>query len=148
MRRHDVDWLRVGALMLLIVYHSLISFQPWGAWIRFIQNKETLDLLWVFMEMINIWRIPILFVISGMAVYLALDKRTLPSLLKDRTIRILIPLFFGTISLVPIYSSLFQNYYHKPLIILCFPLFEAIYLVNLFFSRCNCFSPIFRFTRK
>ena len=27
-RRHDVDWLRVCALGLLIVYHAVISFQP------------------------------------------------------------------------------------------------------------------------
>lgn len=115
-RRHEIDAIRMGALLLLILYHIAIGFQAWGPYIGFITNDKPLGFLWVPMSLINIWRIPILFVISGMAVYLALDKRTLPSLLKDRTIRILIPLFFGTISLVPIYSSLFQNYYDKPLV--------------------------------
>ena len=111
MRRHDVDWLRVGALMLLIVYHSLISFQPWGAWIRFIQNKETLDLLWVFMEMINIWRIPILFFISGMGVFFAMKRRSWKQLIKDRTLRILVPLIFGNFFICSITEFFAQKYF-------------------------------------
>ena len=29
-RRYDVDWLRTLALGLLIVYHAVVSFQPWN----------------------------------------------------------------------------------------------------------------------
>ena len=65
MRRHDVDWLRVLALGLLIVYHVVLSFQPWAQYIFFIQNKQSLEGLWILMGLINIWRIPLLFVVSG-----------------------------------------------------------------------------------
>ncbi|SVA84838.1 uncharacterized protein METZ01_LOCUS137692, partial [marine metagenome] len=29
-RRYDVDWLRVLALGLLIIYHISVVFQPWA----------------------------------------------------------------------------------------------------------------------
>tara|TARA_Y100000590_G_scaffold465099_1_gene636384 strand:- start:52825 stop:53904 length:1080 start_codon:yes stop_codon:yes gene_type:complete len=114
-RRHDVDWLRVGALMLLIIYHSLISFQPWSVWFRFIQNEETLDFLWVFMEMINIWRIPILFFISGMGVYFALRRRSWKELVKDRTLRILVPLVFGSFFVCSITEFFAQKHFGEPI---------------------------------
>ena len=61
MRRYAVDWLRVCALSLLIVYHAAVVFPPWAIKIFFIQNDHTLEGLWGFMSMINVWRIPILF---------------------------------------------------------------------------------------
>jgi hypothetical protein len=54
MRRYDIDWLRVLALGLLIVYHVVVSFQPWALYLFFIQNDQSLELLWLFMSMINI----------------------------------------------------------------------------------------------
>ena len=102
MRRHDVDWLRVLALGLLIVYHVVVSFQPWAHYIFFIQNKQSLEWLWIFMGMINVWRIPILFMISGMGARFALERRNWKQLLKDRTVRILIPFIFGLFCICPI----------------------------------------------
>ncbi|SVE25169.1 uncharacterized protein METZ01_LOCUS478023, partial [marine metagenome] len=60
MRRYDVDWLRVLALGLLVIYHAVVSFQPWGHFIAFPVNKDPLEGLWILMALINIWRIPIL----------------------------------------------------------------------------------------
>ena len=36
MRRNDVDSIRVIALGLLIIYHAVVAFQPWGhkIWFR------------------------------------------------------------------------------------------------------------------
>ncbi len=98
-RRHDVDWVRTIALSLLIIYHVVISFQPWAKYIGFPQNDRTLDGVWIFMAMINVWRIPILFLISGMGVRFAMDRRDWKELLKDRTIRILIPYISGILIL-------------------------------------------------
>jgi len=69
MRRNDVDWIRVIALGLLIIYHAVVAFQPWGHKIWFIENGEHLEVLWIPMAMINVWRIPILFMVSGMGVF-------------------------------------------------------------------------------
>lgn len=110
-RRHDIDWIRVIAIALLLIYHSSISFQPWGSIVQFIQNEESLDSVWIPMSMVTVWRIPILFFISGIGVFYAMKKRNLISLLRERARRILIPFFFGYFVLVPIHFYLFQNYY-------------------------------------
>ena len=98
-RRFDVDWLRTIAIGLLIIYHVAISFQPWGRLIGFPQNETSLNKLWIFMAMINIWRIPILFLISGMGIRFAMERRDWKAMLKDRSVRILLPYLFGIIAL-------------------------------------------------
>ena len=95
-RRHDVDWLRTLALGLLIVFHIVLCFQSWAASIGFPQNDELLDELVPFISMLTIWRIPLLFLISGMGVRFAMERRDWKQLLKDRAIRILTPFLFGT----------------------------------------------------
>jgi len=54
------------------------------------------------MALINIWWIPIQFIISGMGVCFAMQRRDWKQLLKDRTIRILIPFIFGIFFVCPI----------------------------------------------
>jgi len=95
-RRHDVDCLRTLAIGLLIVFHILLSFQSWAASTGFPQNDELLVELVPFISMLTVWRIPLLFLISGMGVRFAMERRDWKQLLKDRTIRILIPFLFGT----------------------------------------------------
>ncbi|KPK82639.1 MAG: acyltransferase [Bacteroides sp. SM23_62_1] len=110
-RRYDIDWLRVIAIGLLIIYHIGIGFQPWGIFIGFIQNEESLDSLWAPMSMVNIWRIPLLFFVSGMGVSFAIRKRDWKQLLLERTRRIFLPFLFGIFFIVPIHLFLWQKYY-------------------------------------
>jgi peptidoglycan/LPS O-acetylase OafA/YrhL len=58
------------------------------------------------MAMINVWRIPILFMISGMGVRFAMERRDWKQLLKDRTMRILVPFLFGFFVICPISIAL------------------------------------------
>lgn len=99
------------ALGLLILYHVVVSFQPWARWIFFIQNDQSLPGLWVFMALINVWRIPILFLISGMGVRFAMERRNWKELLEDRTVRILLPFVAGYLLICPISVYLAQAYY-------------------------------------
>ena len=113
-RRYDVDCLRVLALGLLIIYHVVISFQPWAQTIFFLQNEQSLPWLWIFMSMFNVWRIPILFLISGMGVRFALERRNWKQLLADRSVRILIPLVFGIFTVCPLFLIFTMKYYNQP----------------------------------
>ena len=113
MRRHDIDWLRVIALGMLIIYHNAVAFQPWGHLISFIQNKESSEILWLFMSIFNIWRIPILFMISGMGAYFALRNKNWKVFLKDRSTRILFPYIFGFFFICPINLFLSSTFYGK-----------------------------------
>lgn len=114
-RRYDIDWLRVIAIWLLLLYHIAIGFQPWGAMFGFIQNDELITGLVAPMSMLNVWRIPILFYISGMGVCFAMQKRNWRQLVQERSRRILLPLLFGMLAIVPVHILLWQQYYHQDL---------------------------------
>ena len=115
-RRYDIDWLRVITIGLLLMYHIAIVFQPWGVFIGFIQSEQPMESLWTPMTMINIWRIPLLFFVSGMGVCFAIKKRTWKQLLLERTRRIFIPFLFGILFIVPIHVFIWQYYYKQDII--------------------------------
>jgi len=110
-RRFDIDWLRVIAIAMLLIYHTAIGFQSWGLMIGFITNKQSWNGLWTPMSMLNIWRIPLLFFVSGMGVFFAIQKRNWKQLLQERAKRILLPFVFGMLVIVPIHILLLQKYY-------------------------------------
>ena len=97
-RRYDLDWLRVLVFALLIFYHVGMFFVPWG-W--HIKNNVIYDWLRWPMIFLNQWRLPILFVISGMGTYYALSKRSLKQFAWERYLRLGIPLFAGMLLVVP-----------------------------------------------
>jgi len=109
-RRHDIDALRVIVLFLLIGYHAAVAFQPWGWDIAFISNDKSLESLWIFFSLINTWRIPILFVISGMALRYAYEKRDKWTLFNERTKIILLPYYFGINTVTILHIGLFFSY--------------------------------------
>jgi hypothetical protein len=114
-RRHDIDWLRVIAIGLLLIYHIAIIFQPWAMFIGFIRSDELMENLWKPMSLLNVWRIPLLFYVSGMGVYFAIRKRNWKELLLERSKRILLPFLFGMIAIVPLQFMMFQEYYNLPI---------------------------------
>jgi glucans biosynthesis protein C len=97
-RRYDLDWLRVIVFGLLIFYHVGMFFVPWG-W--HIKNNVIYDHLRWPMSFVNQWRLPILFVISGMGTAYALSFRSGWQFIKERAARLFIPLVFGMMVIVP-----------------------------------------------
>ena len=95
-RRHDVDAIRAIALFLLIAYHLGISFTSLAPFIFFIPNIKSIDSIWIPMAMINTWRIPILFLISGIAFRFSFEKRSPLQLIKERLKVLGLPLLFGS----------------------------------------------------
>src|SRR5690606_31785649 len=100
---------------LLLLYHVAIGFQRWGIMIGFITTRESWDSLWIPMTMLNIWRIPLLFFVSGMGVYFAIQRRNWKQLLKERAARILIPFLFGAALIFPVSALIWQYYYNLQL---------------------------------
>lgn len=98
MRRYDLDWLRVLVFGLLIFYHVGMFFVPWGFHIK---NNVIYSWLVYPMLFLNQWRLPILFVISGMGTYYALSKRSELQFIWERIKRLFIPLVFGMLVIVP-----------------------------------------------
>ena len=114
-RRYDIDWLRVIAIGLLLIYHIAITFQPWAMFIAFIRSDELSTNLWQPMTLLSVWRIPILFYVSGMGLYFAMRKRNWLQLIGERSKRILVPLLFGVVAITPLHMFLFQKYYNMAL---------------------------------
>ena len=140
-RRYDVDWLRVLALGLLIIYHISVVFQPWAYYIYFIQSAQPVEAIWLVMGLINIWRIPLLFIISGMGVCFAMRRRNWKELLKDRAKRILLPLIFGSFFIVPISGYLYQKF--NNLDPMYFPNGGHLWFLGNIFIYVLILSPIF-----
>lgn len=91
-RRHDLDWLRVIAFGLLILYHVGMFYVTWG-W--HVKSTHASPLIEPAMALLNPWRLALLFFISGVAVRFALDKTPTSRFLRERTVRLLVPLAFG-----------------------------------------------------
>ena len=98
MRRYDIDSLRVIAFALLILYHVGMFFVPWNFHIK---NNIVYPELADPMRFLNQWRLPLLFVISGMGTWFAFRKRNGGQFAKERFIRLFIPLVFGCLFIVP-----------------------------------------------
>ncbi|RLD91047.1 MAG: acyltransferase [Bacteroidetes bacterium] len=145
-RRYDIDWLRVIAIGLLLIYHIAIIFQPWAMMIGFIRSDELMEPLWKPMTMLNVWRIPLLFYVSGMGVYFAIRKRNWKELLLERSKRILLPFLFGMIAIVPLHFLVFQEYYHLPLGYFAHP--AHLWFLGNIFGYVLILLPLFYYLKK
>lgn len=97
-RRYDIDYIRVIAFSILILYHVAVFFEP-GDW--HIKNNITYRGILFPMIFINQWRLPLLFVVSGMGTYFALGKRTGTQYAGERLKRLLLPFIIGVLFIVP-----------------------------------------------
>ncbi|WDS36793.1 acyltransferase [Pseudoxanthomonas sp.] len=91
-RRHDIDALRVIAFALLILYHCGMVYV--AEWTYFKSSYITEWLQWPMIAM-NRWRMPLLFMISGVAIGLAKVEQRRWRFAALRTWRLQVPLWFG-----------------------------------------------------
>jgi len=145
-RRHDIDWLRVIAIGLLLIYHIAIIFQPWAMFIGFIRSDDLVDGLWTPMTMLNVWRIPLLFYVSGMGLYFAMKKRNFKKLILERSKRILLPFVFGFLAITPLHMLIFQYYYKMPLSY--YPHSGHLWFLGNIFIYVLLLSPLFFYLKK
>ena len=102
-RRADLDWLRVGALALLIVYHVGLVFAPWD-W--HVHSRHTYEWLGSAALASNPWRLTLLFLVSGCAVRLMARRLSASEVLHARASRLIPPLILGLLLLTPLQSWL------------------------------------------
>ena len=96
-RRYDIDALRSIAMFLLIFYHLGISFTSLARQTLFIQNKRVVEGIWPLLNLMNSWRIPLVFLIAGVALRLSFRKRTKIQIFKERAKVLGLPWLFGTL---------------------------------------------------
>ena len=107
-RRYDIDWLRILAVLLLVPFHGALVFVQNPSSVVYL--KDTLDSFYLdrMDGFIDQFHMPILFIIAGMSTYFALGKRSAGQYLRERVLRLVIPLLFGITVLVPPMTYLTQ----------------------------------------
>ena len=100
-RRQDLDLLRVVIVFGLIFFHTARIFDtlplPEG-----VKNETTSPLVTLLVVFFALWAMPLMFVIAGFSIWHSLRKRTAAAFLRERVQRLLIPLIFGVVALVPL----------------------------------------------
>lgn len=97
-RRLDLDWIRVVAFALLILYHVGMLYVSWGFHVKSVHESRSLE---AAMILLNPWRLSILFLVSGAATRFMLDRARPAELAGRRSWRLLVPLAFGMAVIVP-----------------------------------------------
>jgi glucan biosynthesis protein C len=93
-----LDWIRVAAFALLILYHVGMFYVSWDWHVKSDHAGHALEPAMLFT---NPWRLTLLFLVSGAATRFMADKLTAGALAGRRTVRLLVPLLFAMAVIVP-----------------------------------------------
>ncbi len=97
-RLYYLDWLRVFAVMLLVPYHTGMIFVHSDFHIK---NNVTSMGITIINAFIDNWHMPLFFLLAGASTWFALNKRSPFAYMKERFLRLIVPLIFGVIVVVP-----------------------------------------------
>ena len=105
-RRYDLDWVRVFAFCLLVLYHVGMYYVTWDWHVNSPYAGRALE---PFMMLTSPWRLSLLFLVSGAATAFLLGKARREAdaggnrmrFLGPRSWRLLVPLAFGMLVVVP-----------------------------------------------
>lgn len=88
-RLYYLDWLRVLAMASIFFFHNnrFFDFDGWH-----VKNAETSLGSTIFIQFFVQWMMPLFFLIAGAAVYYALRFRTARQFIRERSLRLIIPL--------------------------------------------------------
>jgi glucan biosynthesis protein C len=98
-RRYDIDWLRILAILAVFFFHCARFFDPtdWH-----LKNVEQSFIALLFVGLLDLWIMPLFFLLSGAGSWYALKSRTGGKYLFGRVKRLLIPLYtVGAFILLP-----------------------------------------------
>ncbi len=99
-RRHDLDALRAGAMLLGIVLHAGMSFFDNPMWPA--QDASRAPAMGLVVMAIHGFRMPLFFLLSGYFTAMLAGRRGLGGLLRHRGKRIALPLAVGMATIVPL----------------------------------------------
>jgi glucan biosynthesis protein C len=88
-RRYDLDWLRVMGILFVLVYHStrFYNVEEWN-----IKNDIWYPSVEVWNGFATSFMMPLMFAISGASLFYAMVKGGFGKFLKDKVLRLLVPL--------------------------------------------------------
>ena len=101
-RVYYIDNLRWITVSLLIVYHAGIAYNTWGEanYIFFEPVRPIAGIV----SWISPWFMPLMFLLAGVSARFSLQKRSMGEFLRERFLRLGIPLLLGMLLINPILS--------------------------------------------
>lgn len=97
-RRYDMDWIRIAAFALLILYHCGMFYVTWDWHVKSSRASEAIEPL---MMLTNPWRLTLLFLVSGAATRFMADKMSVGQFTWARMGRLWPPLLLAMFVIVP-----------------------------------------------
>jgi fucose 4-O-acetylase-like acetyltransferase len=98
-RQTYLDWLRLLSILAGLFFHSAMPFATGETW--HIRNAESSNLLDELVVFLHLFRMPLLFFISGTVSYYMMQRRSSGRFIGLRVRRLLVPLLFGMLVVVP-----------------------------------------------
>ena len=109
-RKHYLDNLRTLVILLLFPYHTFMIYNNWGE--TFYIHGQDLLAPSLFVGINWTWMMPAMFVIAGISSRYALRIRSLGEYAKERVSKLLIPLGFGLLLVIPVQSYFAGLFWH------------------------------------
>jgi len=97
-RRHDIDWLRVLAMLIVFFFHCarFFDFDGWH-----VKNNEQHVGFMIFVAFTWLWIMPLFFLLSGAGSYFGLHRRSAGQYAVERFKRLAIPYIMGVFLIIP-----------------------------------------------
>ncbi len=101
-RYYDIDWLRTVIVLSIIPFHATIIFNQYPGAIMFVKDTMQVNSLVFLSSIVDRFHMVTLFLLSGMAIYFSLLKRNRKIFIKERFMKLFIPLLTGSLLLNPV----------------------------------------------
>ncbi|MGW7041304.1 acyltransferase family protein [Streptomyces avermitilis] len=99
-RRPELDAIRMLVVFGLIFFHSALVFATDDDY--YVKNSETTQVIMILAGFAVVWAMPVLFLISGLGSWYSLRRRGAAGFVKERLLRLGVPLVFATLVLNPL----------------------------------------------
>ena len=97
-RFHELDWLRIMLVIAVFLHHVFMPFNGDDFVVMNAQSSKVLDDIMVYFEQ---FRLPMLFLIAGAGAVILLSFKSPIAFIKQRFMRLLVPLIFAILIIVP-----------------------------------------------
>jgi surface polysaccharide O-acyltransferase-like enzyme len=97
-RLYFLDWVRILAFFVLIAYHVGMYYVSWGWHVKSPHAGAGPE---PFMMLSSPWRLTLLFFVAGAASHFLLGRLRPGAFVRRRSLRLLVPLLFGMLVIVP-----------------------------------------------
>ena len=99
-RRYYLDWIRIFGMLIIFFYHCgrFFNLEDWH-----VKNNTLSPGISIILSVLEIWMMPLFFMISAMSSYYSLTKRSPKQYILERFKRLIVPFIFGTfVIIVPV----------------------------------------------